>query len=241
VTTTLQQDIESFARAQVGKPYDFGGLYGFLARKNWAKAEKWFCSELVSAAFACSGAPLLRLEPHKTSPGDLRTSPLLWQFALLFATPASMCTAIPGEGIRVALYRGVSIPSRIIRFRTWSDYSHASLVLPDNSVIEALPFRGVVAHARISEFHTPETPIEIWQLNWAAIERACANPPPMLPVQPDPDVRSLPPTRQDAPGLVAALALLGHHPAACDHFAQGLRRFAQGMRMTTQKKELRLA
>ena len=36
----------------------------------------------------------------------------------------------------IALYKGTSALSRIIRWRTWSDYTHAAWVFQDGSVIE---------------------------------------------------------------------------------------------------------
>jgi hypothetical protein len=232
-TDHLQSSIIAFARAQVGKPYDYRGIAGFLARRNYATAKSWFCSELVSAAFATAGAPLLRLEPHKTSPGDLRTSPLLSQFALIFTTPAPKCLAIPGEGLRIGLYSGHSMPSRAIRWRTWSDYSHASLILPDDRIIEALPWWGVTCHADIAKFHKPETPVEIWQPNWDAIAAAWALQPPMPPFG---DTQSNP-TLQDAPGSIVDSTLTDTRSAAASHFAQGFRRFAQGIRRGMPERE----
>lgn len=167
----IQDRIMTFARAQVGKPYDYRGIYGFLDRRDIHGRDAWFCSELVSAAFWAADIPILRSLPHKTAPGDLHNSPLL-QFFAMRHTAASAATPyfpVAGEGLRVALYSGHSVPSRLIQFRTWSIYSHAALVLPDHSVIEALPGRGVVHHRDISEFHKPRTCVEIYLPIWDAI------------------------------------------------------------------------
>jgi hypothetical protein len=94
--------------------------------------------------------------------------------ALIFTNPKSKSQSVAGEGIRIGLYRGRSLVSRAIRFRTWSDYAHASLILPDDWIIEALPFHGVAHHHSIHDLHTPETPIEIWQPNWTALVSAWA-------------------------------------------------------------------
>lgn len=171
----LAKCVQDFALAQVGKGYDYAGIAGFLARKDLQTADRWFCSELVSAAFWSAGIPLLRREPHKVAPGDLRDSPLLQMEAMLF-TPAARgrmdaaeCRRLPGRGLRVALYSGRSLVSRGIRLRTWSEYSHAAIVLPDNSVVESLPGQGVVHHPDITQFHKPQTCIEIHQPLWWAI------------------------------------------------------------------------
>jgi uncharacterized protein YycO len=71
-------DIESFALAQVGKPYDYGAIIGFVLRARTASSRKWFCSELVFAAFAAAGIRLLRgVAERKVAPGDIVRSPLL--------------------------------------------------------------------------------------------------------------------------------------------------------------------
>lgn len=176
-TPALPTAILDFALAQVGKGYDYRGIFGFIARKDIARAGRWFCSELVSAAFAQAGASLLRMEPNKVSPGDLATSRLLMLSGMIVtpAKPAPRDTPavpypLPGSGLRVALYLGRSWLSRSIEWITWSDYSHSALILPDNTVIEAWGRHGVVHHADIAEFHDPATCIHIYQPVWEAIE-----------------------------------------------------------------------
>lgn len=71
----------AFARKQIGKPYDWGGVLRFLSRRpeslfRWQ--DSWFCSELVYAAFMAGGQRLLRSsEPWRVSPSLLGLSPLL--------------------------------------------------------------------------------------------------------------------------------------------------------------------
>jgi hypothetical protein len=57
----------------------------------------------------------------------------------------------------IALYQGVSFISRVIRWRDWSDFSHAAWQSPrDGSVIEA--WTGGVRHvASLDTLHTPGT------------------------------------------------------------------------------------
>lgn len=45
--------------------------------------------------------------------------------------------------MRIALYRGSGIVSKIILWQSRGKFSHASVVLPDNSVIESREFIGV--------------------------------------------------------------------------------------------------
>ena len=45
-----------WARKQVGKPYDWGGVVGFLFwRGSWAATGSWYCSELGALTLALSG------------------------------------------------------------------------------------------------------------------------------------------------------------------------------------------
>ncbi|SED11558.1 hypothetical protein [Pseudomonas anguilliseptica] len=49
------------ARSQLGKPYDWSGIAGLVARnRDWQEDDSWFCSELVPWAFAQSGSPIFR-------------------------------------------------------------------------------------------------------------------------------------------------------------------------------------
>ena len=63
----------------------------------------------------------------------------------------------------VALYRGTSVVSRLIRWRTWSDYSHAAWVCEDGTVLDAWQKGGVRHVANISIGHKPGTPVEFFQ------------------------------------------------------------------------------
>lgn len=57
---------------QVGKPYDYFGLLGFLWRSNkYQNPNKWFCSELVATAFKVSHCKLYNwniIKPHQITP-----------------------------------------------------------------------------------------------------------------------------------------------------------------------------
>lgn len=58
----------AFARQQLGKPYDWGGIFGMVAREPWARDDRWFCSELVEAALAAGGRRRFRVETHRVTP-----------------------------------------------------------------------------------------------------------------------------------------------------------------------------
>ena len=67
-------------RARVGRGYDFWGALHFVTRRpeHSLSQDKWFCSELVFAAYSQVGLPLLaRVPAWKVHPGMLSYSPLL--------------------------------------------------------------------------------------------------------------------------------------------------------------------
>jgi uncharacterized protein YycO len=57
-----------FARQQIGKPYDWGGVFGMVAREPWASRNRWFCSELVEASLAAGGRRRFRIDAHRVTP-----------------------------------------------------------------------------------------------------------------------------------------------------------------------------
>lgn len=80
VTETQADEIDQFLTEQDGKPYDWTMVARFVSRRqaNRESAGKWFCSELVFAAFQQAGVILLRdTQPWECSPGLLARSPVL--------------------------------------------------------------------------------------------------------------------------------------------------------------------
>jgi len=74
-----EQSFINFMEAQRGKPYDWSGIFGGALRRQWASPDKWFCSELVAAACASAGRPLLRIQENqynRVTPQDVYHSPL---------------------------------------------------------------------------------------------------------------------------------------------------------------------
>lgn len=71
---------EKFAMDQIGQKYDYFGVLRFLNRRKVGDNGKWFCSELVYAAFKAAGVHLLSkdTQPNMVSPGLLSRSPLLF-------------------------------------------------------------------------------------------------------------------------------------------------------------------
>ncbi len=65
----------AFARAQIGKKYDYRGVWRFLSRRKPARDDRWFCSELVFASLAAAGVKLLAaVDIGEVSPGMLAYS-----------------------------------------------------------------------------------------------------------------------------------------------------------------------
>ena len=63
---------------QIGKPYDWSGVIGIMAHKEWQKKNSWFCSELQAwAAEQCGVRLLRRTDVSRVTPRDLLISPLL--------------------------------------------------------------------------------------------------------------------------------------------------------------------
>ena len=60
------------ALSQVGKPYDWRALFGFLFRRDWQERDSWFCSELVAWAAKEGGARWFRADSlNRVTPGHL--------------------------------------------------------------------------------------------------------------------------------------------------------------------------
>ncbi|WP_417545689.1 hypothetical protein [Marinobacter sp.] len=64
--------------SQIGRPYDWPGIFGWGFRRNWQEQDSWFCSELIAWAFREAGCPLLRFDrSYRITPRDLLLSPML--------------------------------------------------------------------------------------------------------------------------------------------------------------------
>ena len=67
----------AFTLNQLNKPYDIKAIFGFVLRRKWTDAERWFCSELVAVALHEGGVTLIKKEAHRVTPEDLLCSPLV--------------------------------------------------------------------------------------------------------------------------------------------------------------------
>lgn len=48
----------AFLAAQVGKPYDWAAIVGFVGLRDWQNPSRWYCSELGAAAMLAGGLTL---------------------------------------------------------------------------------------------------------------------------------------------------------------------------------------
>jgi uncharacterized protein YycO len=80
MTTHQWGRVMDFAVSQIGKPYDYRQVIRFVTRTRSKPNDRWFCSELVAAAFNHAGMPLLhRIIPSNVSPALLALSPrMVW-------------------------------------------------------------------------------------------------------------------------------------------------------------------
>lgn len=63
------------AISQIGKPYDYTAIVGFLFRRNWQLREAWDCAELVAWAFSAEGHAILSTSDyHRITPRDILLS-----------------------------------------------------------------------------------------------------------------------------------------------------------------------
>jgi uncharacterized protein YycO len=79
-TPAIEAKVRAFLLTQIGTSYDWLGILHFLTRKPEGQSgkAKWFCSELIFAAYQSAGINLLeRVPPYKVYPSMLVMSPLL--------------------------------------------------------------------------------------------------------------------------------------------------------------------
>ena len=77
VTETQHDTILIFLKSQLGKKYDIIALIGNMFRRNWQQTDKWFCSELVAAAFESGNIPIINYKTNRVTPLDLLKSSAL--------------------------------------------------------------------------------------------------------------------------------------------------------------------
>lgn len=83
LTESQTAKIVAWMESQKGKKYDYWSIVHFITRRpEWTSSQdKWFCSELVAAAFQKVGRPLLNTDAWKIYPGMLAYSTELVKIA----------------------------------------------------------------------------------------------------------------------------------------------------------------
>jgi len=77
LTEADRKCIMAAAKDQLGKPYDWCGVFSFLFRRRMQKEGSWFCSELASHCCGCAGRVILNEPDWKIMPGGIAISPEL--------------------------------------------------------------------------------------------------------------------------------------------------------------------
>ncbi len=72
VSPTMEENYWRFSNAQMGKPYDSRGIWGFVfGKRDWRAVDSWFCSEEVAANLEIAGiCPNLFEGANRVDPGD---------------------------------------------------------------------------------------------------------------------------------------------------------------------------
>ena len=83
----------------------------------------------------------------------------------------------------IALYKGRSFASKVVRAFNWSEYSHVSCVRDPDGIYSPLSPRtteieawkgGVTRQQGIGRGHTPGTPIDLFHVNMTDVQRGMA-------------------------------------------------------------------
>ena len=77
LTQAQHDQLKQFMISQLGKPYDWAGIFGLPLRRDWEKPDRWFCSEILAAGFNKIQYPLIKEETWRVTPQHLCISPCL--------------------------------------------------------------------------------------------------------------------------------------------------------------------
>ena len=67
--------VYGWATSQLGKPYDWRAILGFLPREDWHEPGHWFCSELVAQAFNLKDTVIVDNQMDRITPQSVLESP----------------------------------------------------------------------------------------------------------------------------------------------------------------------
>lgn len=71
VTEEQAKVFHDVLRSQVGKPYDWLAILGFLFRRDWQRDDYWICSELVAWALIKAGVNVILRKRWRVDPTEL--------------------------------------------------------------------------------------------------------------------------------------------------------------------------
>ncbi len=170
VDASLGAAIVAYARAQVGKPYDYAGVarigyrmaYPFSGRMldkireltgaDADSASSFFCSELVFAAFEAAGIPLVASRPDASSPDELVS---LGQHSLQYVGHLIAHDAFLGIALGLSSVRAQGV-SRALAADGPSDLPVHLIPQPNKDACWAAAMAMVLAHQRGAS-STPES------------------------------------------------------------------------------------
>lgn len=76
IPTTDDVAVVAFARAQLGKGYDYLGALGLALHRDWRSADRWWCSGLATFALQAGGTKLFRDDSiNRITPQDIWQMP----------------------------------------------------------------------------------------------------------------------------------------------------------------------
>lgn len=75
------EKVLEWAHSQIGKPYDYKSIFGFLIKRDWRDDSAWICSEYVAYAFMQAGYPILNTQYcNRVSPSIASLTPYIIGF-----------------------------------------------------------------------------------------------------------------------------------------------------------------
>ena len=80
LSETEEAELWRLARKEVGKKYDFKGVFSFLLRRRMQDCDKWFCFELMAEVCKRAGRMLVGLPSWKVA-GNLIAGSVTLKFA----------------------------------------------------------------------------------------------------------------------------------------------------------------
>jgi hypothetical protein len=79
-TPDQEAAVWQFLAGQIGKPYDWRAIWGFITYRDWHERDSWICSELIAAALEYAKVcQALFLDTWDIAPGALALTVSSWK------------------------------------------------------------------------------------------------------------------------------------------------------------------